>query len=127
MTYGYLTGRTIFCIGMTQFINWGITFYMPGVFGSAIMLDKGWSSVVTFSGLTIAMLVMGLVSPLTGALIARTGGCMMMMAGTFTIIIGCFLMAFTHSTASSVSCLKTGSASFVALLSLMRQNLSTAL
>ncbi|WP_367144273.1 hypothetical protein [Pantoea stewartii] len=91
------------------------------------MLDKGWSSVVTFSGLTIAMLVMGLVSPLTGALIARTGGCMMMMAGTFTIIIGCFLMAFTHSTASSVSCLKTGSASFVALLSLMRQNLSTAL
>ncbi|WBG93571.1 MULTISPECIES: MFS transporter [Erwiniaceae] len=103
MTDGYLTGRTIFCIGMTQFINWGITFYMPGVFGSAIMLDTGWSPVVTFSGLTIAMLVMGLVSPLAGALIARTGGRTMMMAGTFAIIIGCFLMAFTHSTTSWVA------------------------
>lgn len=103
MTDGYLTGRTIFCVGMTQFINWGITFYMPGVFGGAIMLDTGWSPVVTFSGLTIAMLVMGLVSPLTGALIARTGGRTMMMAGTFAIIIGCFLMAFTHSTTSWVA------------------------
>ena len=103
MTDGYLTGRTVFCVGMTQFINWGITFYMPGVFGGAIMLDTGWSPVVTFSGLTIAMLVMGLVSPLTGALIARTGGRTMMMAGTFAIIIGCFLMAFTHSTTSWVA------------------------
>lgn len=103
MTHGYLTGRTVFCIGMTQFINWGITFYMPGVFGGAIMLDTGWSPVFTFSGLTIAMLVMGLVSPLTGALIARTGGRTMMMAGTFAIIIGCFLMAFTHSRTSWVA------------------------
>ncbi|WP_065647542.1 MFS transporter [Pantoea eucrina] len=116
MTDGHLTGRTIFCIGMTQLINWGITFYMPGVFGSAIMADTGWSPVVTFSGLTIAMLVMGLVSPLTGALIARTGGRTMMMAGTFTIIICCFLMAFTHSTASWVAVwLLTGASMRLAL------------
>ncbi|EKK5269305.1 MULTISPECIES: MFS transporter [Cronobacter] len=103
MTDGYLTGRTIFCIGMTQFINWGITFYMPGVFGSAIMAETGWSPVVTFSGLTTAMLVMGLVSPLTGPLMARTGVHTMMMAGTFAIVLGCFLMAFTHSTTSWVA------------------------
>lgn len=103
MTDGYLTGRTIFCIGMTQLINWGITFYMPGVFGTAIMSETGRSPVVTFSGLTIAMLVMGLVSPLTGPLIARTGGRTVMMVGTFVIVLGCFLMAFTHSTTSWVA------------------------
>ncbi|MDU6418885.1 MAG: MFS transporter, partial [Corynebacterium sp.] len=88
---------------MTQLINWGITFYMPGVFGTAIMSETGRSPVVTFSGLTIAMLVMGLVSPLTGPLIARTGGRTVMMVGTFVIVLGCFLMAFTHSTASWVA------------------------
>lgn len=103
MTDGHLKGRTIFCIGMTQLINWGITFYMPGVFGTAIMAETGWSPVVTFSGLTTAMLVMGLVSPLTGLLMARTGGRTMMMVGTFAIVLGCFLMAFTHSTASWVA------------------------
>jgi len=70
---------------MTQLINWGITFYMPGVFGTAIMSETGRSPVVTFSGLTIAMLVMGLVSPLTGPLIARTGGGMGMVGGDFVI------------------------------------------
>jgi len=82
MTDGHLTGRNIFCVGMAQLINWGITFYMPGVFGTAIMAETGWSPVVTFSCLTVAMLVMGLVSPLTGYVMARTGGRLMMMAGT---------------------------------------------
>lgn len=98
MTQGYLTGRTIFCIGMTQLINWGITFYMPGVFGAAIMAETGWSSGETFSGLSVAMLVMGLVSPLISPVMARTGGRTLMMAGTLAITIGCFLMAFTYST-----------------------------
>lgn len=62
MTDGHLTGRNIFCVGMAQLINWGITFYMPGVFGTAILAETGWSPVVTFSGLTVAMLVMGLVT-----------------------------------------------------------------
>lgn len=88
---------------MTQLINWGITFYMPGVFGTAIMAETGWSPGVTFSGLTVAMLVMGLVSPLIGPVMARTGGRTLMMAGTFAITIGCFLMAFTYSTLAWVA------------------------
>lgn len=84
---------------MTQLINWGITFYMPGAFGAAVMAETGWSPVVTFSGLTVAMLVMGLVSPITGLVMARAGGRTMMMAGTICISAGCFLMALTHSAA----------------------------
>ncbi|WP_318376206.1 MFS transporter [Enterobacter sp.] len=99
MSGGRLTGRTVFCIGMTQLINWGITFYMPGAFGTAVMAETGWSAVVTFSGLTVAMLVMGLVSPLTGLFMARAGGRTMMMAGTLCISGGCLLMALTHSAA----------------------------
>lgn len=33
---------------------------MPGALGAAIMAETGWSQVVTFSGLTVAILVMGL-------------------------------------------------------------------
>ncbi|WP_431022943.1 MFS transporter (plasmid) [Erwinia rhapontici] len=99
MNAEHLTGRTIFCVGMTQLINWGITFYMPGAFGAAVMAETGWPPVVTFSGLTVAMLVMGLVSPLTGSVMARYGGRRMMMAGTLGISAGCFLMALTHSSA----------------------------
>lgn len=62
------------------------------------MAETGWSSGETFSGLSVAMLVMGLVSPLIGPVMARTGGRTLMMAGTLAITIGCFLMAFTYST-----------------------------
>lgn len=97
MTDGHLTGRTIFCIGMTQLINWGITFYMPGAFGAAVMAETGWSQVATFSGMTVALLVMGVVSPLTGRVMLCAGGRTMMMAGTLAVAVGCFLMAFTHT------------------------------
>lgn len=103
MTDGHLSGRTLFCLGMTQLINWGITFYMPGVFGNAIMAETGWSPVVTFSGLTVAMLVMGMVSPLTGRIMARIGGRKMMMTGTIALATGCFLMAFTTNAAAWVA------------------------
>lgn len=92
-----LTARTVLFIGISQLINWGITFYMPGAFGAAIMADTGWSSVTTFSGLTVAMLVMGVVSPFTSPLLLRLGGRVMMVCGTLLICAGCFLMSFAHS------------------------------
>lgn len=103
MKNGTLSGRIVFCIGMTQLINWGITFYMPGALGNAIMAERGWTPVMTFSGLTVAMLVMGLVSPLTGHVMARIGGRAMMMTGTLAIIVGCFLMAFVHTSTAWIA------------------------
>lgn len=99
MTSHKLTARAVLFIGLSQLINWGITFYMPGAFGTAIMADTGWSSVTTFSGLTVAMLVMGAVSPFTSRLLSRLGGRTMMVIGTLLICAGCFLMSLAHSEA----------------------------
>lgn len=99
MTRHKLTARAVLFIGLSQLINWGITFYMPGAFGTAIMADTGWSSVTTFSGLTVAMLIMGAVSPFTSRLLSRLGGRTMMVIGTLLICAGCFLMSLAHSEA----------------------------
>ncbi|WP_234472680.1 MFS transporter [Pantoea sp. S61] len=92
-----LTARSVLIIGISQLINWGITFYMPGAFGIAIMNDTGWSSVTIFSGLTVAMLVMGIVSPFTSRFLSRFGGRKMMVSGTVLICAGCFMMSLAHS------------------------------
>ncbi|ECZ7204130.1 MFS transporter, partial [Salmonella enterica] len=53
---------------MTQLINWGITYYLLGAFGSAIANDTSWGQPLIFSGLTLAMGIMGLISPISGRL-----------------------------------------------------------
>lgn len=52
-----------FAAGCNQLINWGISFYMPGTFARAIAQDTGWSAAQIYLGLTLAMLMMAIVSP----------------------------------------------------------------
>lgn len=97
MSDGRLTTIPLFCVGITQLINWGLTFYLPGALGSAITTQTGWPPAVAFSGLTIALLSMGLISPLTGRLLARFGPRNMMATGTLIIVMGCGVMACIDS------------------------------
>ncbi len=76
-----LSGKIAWCIGLTQLINWGITFYLLGAFGDAIAHDTAWGQPLIFSGLTLAMVVMGLVSPVSGRLLALMGGRKVMQLG----------------------------------------------
>jgi hypothetical protein len=62
-----LPRRLALTAGCNQLINWGISFYMPGTFALAISADRGWSSPQIYLGLTLAMLVMAAVSPLSPA------------------------------------------------------------
>jgi len=72
MTSDYLTPtrRVATCAGLSQLINWGISFYMPGTFAHAIMLTTGWAPSFIYGGLTLAMLIMAAVSPFTAILYA---------------------------------------------------------
>ncbi|MEZ6875014.1 MFS transporter [Enterobacter sp. KBR-315C3_2022] len=85
--------------GCNQLINWGISFYMPGTFASAISADSGWSSPQIYLGLTLAMLVMAGVSPFVAFLLARLGGQRVVMSGTLMIAAGCLSMAHASSLA----------------------------
>ncbi|MGU3416163.1 MFS transporter [Enterobacteriaceae bacterium C34A] len=79
--------------GVSQLINWGITFYLPGTFVNAIMRQTGWPSTLIYGGLTLAMLVMAAVSPFTARMFARFGGQRCVIIGTLIVAFGCFLLA----------------------------------
>ena len=90
-----LPRRLALTAGCNQLINWGISFYMPGTFAHAITADRSWSSPEIYLGLTLAMLVMAIVSPFVAPLLARFGGQRVVMSGTLLIAVSCLSMAFT--------------------------------
>ncbi|MFJ4143868.1 MFS transporter [Pseudomonas sp. NPDC089734] len=84
-------------LGVAQLINWGVTFYLPGAFGQAIADDLGWSGQRVFAGLSVAMLVMGLVSPFVARLIRRLGARQVLQLGALLNALGCCGLASCQS------------------------------
>lgn len=61
-------------LGLVQILAWGSSFYFPAVFAPAIVVETGWPLPWVVGGVSIGLLVGGLISPRVGALIARHGG-----------------------------------------------------
>lgn len=89
--------RTVVLLGLSQLICWGITYYLIGGFGASIVADLGWPPTLVYGGFSAALLVMGLVSPVTGRLIDRFGGRPVMAAGSLCSAIGCAGLALSHN------------------------------
>lgn len=83
----------VLCLGLTQLISWGITYYLVGAFGDLIIADTGWSREVVYGGFSIALLTMGLSSSLIGSLIDRHGGRRIMAMGAIVNAAGCLGLA----------------------------------
>lgn len=92
--------RAVFCLGLSQLICWGVSYYLIGGFGEAIAADFGWSRDVVYGGFSVALLVTGLSSPLVGRLIDRRGGRGVMTAGSLVMAIGCLALAASRGLAS---------------------------
>jgi MFS family permease len=88
--------RTVVYLGISQLVCWGISYYLIGVFGELIVADLGWSRTLVYGGFSIALLVMGLVSPLVGRLIDRLGGARVMSLGSVLIALGTAGLALAH-------------------------------
>lgn len=89
--------RMAIALGFSQLINWGVSFYLLGAFGPAMVRDLSWSVQQVFAGLSVAMIVMGLISPLAGHLMERFGGRTLMRAGTLLNAASCVLLANCQS------------------------------
>ena len=89
--------RTVVALAVFQFVFWGISFYAIGVFGESIAAELGWSRPLVYGGFSVALLVMGLVSPLVGRLIDRFGGTQVMAAGALLCAIGCVGLAMAYT------------------------------
>ncbi|HSP22374.1 MAG TPA: MFS transporter [Planococcus sp. (in: firmicutes)] len=95
-----ITRKTIWVLGLSQLICWGVSYYLIAAFGAWIAADMGWSGTQVYGGFSVALAVMGLTSPWTGRLIDRYGGRSVMSAGSFLLAAGCFSIALSHSLAS---------------------------
>jgi MFS family permease len=88
-----ITRRAILCLGLFQLISWGTTYYLIGIFGDRIASDLGWSPEFVFAGFSLALLVMGLLSSVSGSFVDRHGGAIAMSTGSILNAGGCLTIA----------------------------------
>ncbi|KGD90625.1 transporter [Achromobacter sp. RTa] len=89
--------RAIVCLGLTQLVGWGVTFYLIGALGPAMAADLGWNAAAIYGGFSAAIIVMAMVSPLAGKAVDRWGGHRVMPAGAVVAALGCAVLAAAHS------------------------------
>lgn len=89
--------RVVLCLGLSQLVSWGITYYLIGGFGDVMAADLGWSRDLVYGGFALSLLVMALASSPAGRFIDRCGGRAAMTAGSLLNALGCAALAGCHS------------------------------
>jgi MFS family permease len=64
----------ISALGVVQILTWGSSFYLLSVLAAPMSEDTGWPLAWVIGGLSLGLLVAGLVSPRVGAFIGEHGG-----------------------------------------------------
>jgi predicted MFS family arabinose efflux permease len=80
--------RLVAGLGAAQLVCWGVSYYLMGVFGEDIARDLGWSRTMAYGGFAGAVALMGVISPLVGALVDRHGGRRIMTIGSGLMAAG---------------------------------------
>jgi MFS family permease len=75
-------------LGLVQILAWGSSFYFPAIFAPAIVAETGWPLSYVVGGVSIGLLVGGLVSPPVGRFISRHGGRPMLAASSLLFAAG---------------------------------------
>ncbi|MDE1186269.1 MAG: MFS transporter [Pantoea sp.] len=92
-SFSLRSAQTVAVLSITQIISWGTSFDMLGAMGRIIAPDLGLSNEIVFAGLTVMMLITGLVSPAIGRALARHGAARVLTASSITFAIGLLLLA----------------------------------
>jgi predicted MFS family arabinose efflux permease len=75
-------------LGLAQIFAWGSTFYLPAALAPLIARDTGWTYDAIVGGVSVGLLVAGLVSPRVGRLIAAKGGRPVLAIGAVLLAAG---------------------------------------
>jgi hypothetical protein len=87
---------TVLCLGCSQLLCWGISYYLIGALGQPMADGLSWSASVVHGGFSLALLVMGLSSPSVGRAVDRHSGRPVMAVGSGLIALGCLGLAATQ-------------------------------
>ncbi len=85
----------IFTLGWVQILSWGGSFYLMAVMANPIAAETGWSQQWIYGALSTGILVSGLLSPLAGRIIARTGGRLLLALSGVVMAVGLVIMAYS--------------------------------
>jgi predicted MFS family arabinose efflux permease len=94
-----ITRGLVYCLGLSQLICWGISYYLIGGFGDLIVSDLHWSRSLVYGGFSASLVVMGLTSQRIGKLIDLYGGRPVMVTGSCLIAVGCIALSLAHNLA----------------------------
>jgi len=79
-------------LGVTQILAWGSTFYLLGVLAPYVARDTGWTYDRVVIGVSVGLLVAGVVSPRVGRYIATHGGRPVLAIGALLLAAGLALL-----------------------------------
>jgi MFS family permease len=82
------TRVVVTALGIAQILGWGSSFYFPAVLAEPIVADTGWSLGWVIAGVSVGLLVAGLIAPRVGSIIDRHGGRPVLAASSVLYAIG---------------------------------------
>jgi predicted MFS family arabinose efflux permease len=85
--------RVVPALGVTQILAWGSSFYLPAVLAKPIAEDTGWPLTWVIAGLSLGLLIAGLISPLVGRRIRDLGGRPVLIASALLLAAGFTVLA----------------------------------
>lgn len=89
----------IITLGLVQILSWGGSFYLMAVMANPIVAETGWSQQWVYGALSTGILVSGLLAPLSGRIIAKTGGRLLLALSGAVMAVGLVMMGLSQSLA----------------------------
>src|SRR5215212_9758938 len=89
-------------LGVAQIFGWGSSYYLLGALTQSIADDTTWSNTWILAGLSLALLIAGVISPQMGRAVARRGGRSVLAASTLLLTAGLVVVATSHALSSYV-------------------------
>lgn len=86
-------------LGIGQILAWGSSFYLPAVLAGPVVADTGWPLTAVVAGLSLGLVIGGLVSPRLGRVIQQRGGRPVLLAGAGGIALGLAVLALAPNLA----------------------------